>query len=142
MNRVCMRCGRSLEGGDYGGWCGLCDDCPRCHRVVDEIQIHRDGDDSYCLLCEKDYLAEKQAQLEAVYDIFQNDEDDVDDIHEKSKGSLAGESQILELSGETKVKVLKPEKRTFRDFNERSTPPVALLIIVIILAIIISLIFH
>ena len=112
---VCIKCGRPL-GGDYGGWCGMCDYCPRCHRVVDRIHIYWDDDNGYCTWCENDYLAEKQAQLEAIYDIFQNDEDDINDVHEEDEDSLFSEPKIFEPSGETKIKVIRPKKRTFKDF--------------------------
>ena len=67
-----MKCGRPISG-DWGD-CGICGYCPRCHRVVDEIHIYQDGDNSYCVWCEKDYLAEKAAGLEAD-DLPRDDED-------------------------------------------------------------------
>ena len=115
---VCVKCGRSLvDDNDYGGWCGMCDCCPRCGRVVDRINIYQDGDNSCCIWCKDDYLAEKE-QLEAIYDSLQDDSDvdNTNDIHEESRGNLLGQSQVLALSGETNVKVLKKEKRTIKKF--------------------------
>lgn len=94
---VCIKCGRPLGEGDYDGWCGMCDYCPRCHEVVDQLNIYQDEDgNGYCTWCKNDYLAEKQAQLELALTFSQDDEDDIDDEHEND--SLFGKSQVLELS--------------------------------------------
>lgn len=81
---VCIKCGRPLGEDDYGGWCGMCDYCPRCHEVVDLLNIYQDEDgNGYCTWCKNDYLAEKQAQLELALTFSQDDEDDIDDEYEE-----------------------------------------------------------
>ena len=61
----------------------MCDYCPRCGRVVDRINIYRDGDGGCCVWCKDDYLAEKE--LEVACGSFQDDldADNADDTREE-----------------------------------------------------------